>query len=337
MPLINKSQQTLNAQVLRDETVEEANTALRVYGLYKDLIDSALFYDQVAQIGGSGTTTVMSQKAVTDALTALIGGAPNPGNTLGKLYNLITDIGQLVGGWNSSSLPTTGTGPSGEINKGDYWKITGTITIVGVGDLKTGDTLIASVAGASVAADFFALQSNVDQATASIAGLVKLYVNLSASNTDGTVTQAAIVAGLALKQDKASKAPTDITASISGGAVTIACSSNAETEVYLATNSNLNIAWTNLNEGGIIYLRIERTTTGSINVNFNDGINTDCYIFGNSQIIGNGSPLLLAGYVTGSGRNRIQYLMSIECYRDKTVNRLQYAIRYEDSGSIVVV
>jgi hypothetical protein len=206
MPLKNKADQTADAIVLRDATVPEENTALRVYNLVKNLIDSALFYDQVKQITGSSTTDVMSQKAVTDALTALAGGVPPAGDTLAKLYNLIGDIGTLVGSWNSSSLPTTGSDPSGAINKGDYWKINGTITIAGIGDLKSGDTLVASIAGAAVAADFFALQNNVDQATSSVLGLVKLYTNLSASNTDGSVTQAALVTALALLAPLASPA-----------------------------------------------------------------------------------------------------------------------------------
>ncbi len=45
---------------------------------------------------------------------------------------------------------------------------------------------------------------NVDEvvdATASVKGISKLYVNLAASNTDGSVHQSAIVAGLALKEN----------------------------------------------------------------------------------------------------------------------------------------
>ena len=139
------------------------------------------------------------------AVTLLRNGVASPGDTLKKLYDLIIGLGELVGGWNTALLPTTGSGIAGAIDKGDYWRITGTITIAGIGDLKAGDMLIASVTGATVAADFFAVQNNVDLATASVLGLVKLYVDLSASNTDGAPSQSAIVTALGLKQDTSGK------------------------------------------------------------------------------------------------------------------------------------
>lgn len=124
---------------------------------------------------------------------------------IAALESTIADLGVLVGGFDASSgaLPTTGSGESSAIDKGDYWKITVAGTLSGIGQLKVGDVLIASINNASVAADFFALQNNVDQATSSILGLVKLYNDLTAFNTDGTVTQAAIKAAVEAKQNLA--------------------------------------------------------------------------------------------------------------------------------------
>lgn len=71
MGQVIKTVQTTNAQVLRDETVTSANTSLRVYNLIKDLIDSALFYDQVEQVTGVSLTSVMSQNAVSNLIAGL--------------------------------------------------------------------------------------------------------------------------------------------------------------------------------------------------------------------------------------------------------------------------
>lgn len=131
-------------------------------------------------------------------------------------------------------------------------------------------------------------------------------------------------------------APTDITASISAGAVSVNCGGDAITEKNIKTDSNLNINWSNLNEGGVLFIRLERTSTSAININFNGGSNTDCYVFGNTQILGSGSPLVLQGYTSGSGRNRIVYGLSITATHDITANKTVYEIRYDDSSSVVV-
>lgn len=90
------------------------------------------------------------------AIDLLKGSVPVAGDTLEKLYNLIIGIGQLVGNHDASTgLPTTGTGISNAIDKGDFWYITTPGTISGLGDLAIGDVLFAKVNNAAVAADFF--------------------------------------------------------------------------------------------------------------------------------------------------------------------------------------
>jgi hypothetical protein len=155
-----------------------------------------------ADIGlpNADNTSDATKQAAT--LLAIRNGVPSAGDDLQKLYNLIVGMGTFVSGYDASggALPTTGSGASGAIDKGDYWKITVAGTFSGLGPVKAGDSLWATVANASVAADFFVLESNADQATSSTLGLVKLYTDLLASNTDGGVTQAVLVAALATKQ-----------------------------------------------------------------------------------------------------------------------------------------
>lgn len=57
MSLVNKTAQTVNAQVLRDETVISANTNDRVYQLLKDIIDSMVDYQQFVNGTATGTNT----------------------------------------------------------------------------------------------------------------------------------------------------------------------------------------------------------------------------------------------------------------------------------------
>lgn len=57
MSKINKTAHTVNAQVLRDETVISANTNDRVYQLLKDIIDSMTDYQQFVNGTATGTDT----------------------------------------------------------------------------------------------------------------------------------------------------------------------------------------------------------------------------------------------------------------------------------------
>lgn len=128
----------------------------------------------------------------------------------------------------------------------------------------------------------------------------------------------------------------NITAQISGSAVTISCAGRRETEVFLHTNSNLNVSWSGLNEGGIIYLRIERSATNQIQLNFNGSNNADCFMDGSAQQIASGSPLLLSGHNGAVGINRRHYRLSIEAVRDINNNKIIFLIRVSDTGSINV-
>lgn len=147
--------------------------------------------------------------AAAAAIVTLRGGVATAGDTLAKLYTLITAVGRPRGGYDAS----TGVVPGSATNEdGDFWRITVAGTIPGLLSgstvLAPGDLLISSADGSVNANQFFSIQSNVGQADASVLGLVKLYTDLLASNTDGSVTQAALVTALGLKADLASPALT---------------------------------------------------------------------------------------------------------------------------------
>ena len=145
--------------------------------------------DKTGDAGASQLALSEIAGYVNDALKASV---PSAGDTLNKLYNLIVGIGQFAGAHDASGglLPTVGTGALGAIDKSDYWKVSVAGTIAGLGTFKSGDVIYASIAGASIAADFFAVENNQDQATSSVLGLAKLYTDATASNTDGAVNQA---------------------------------------------------------------------------------------------------------------------------------------------------
>lgn len=138
---------------------------------FYDLFASFVHYLQVKQVTGASQSDVMSQKAISDLFTALKDGVPTAGDTLNKLYNLITAMGRPRGGFDASSgaVPS----PTGDNEAGDFWRITVAGTI-GTMVLKAGDVLIASIDDAAVAADFYAIQGNVDQATDTVLGLLQI-------------------------------------------------------------------------------------------------------------------------------------------------------------------
>jgi hypothetical protein len=160
-------------------------------------IAGTAFNGQPDNNGNGFQLFVALQTVIQSYITALKGGVSTSGDTLLKLYNLITAMGRPRGGWDASSNTVPGSASN---EAGDFWRITvaGTLSSLasGGGAVKAGDVLIAISDGATAQSDFYCIQSNVDQATSSVLGLVKLYTDLAASNTDGTATQSAIKTAL---------------------------------------------------------------------------------------------------------------------------------------------
>lgn len=129
-------------------------------------------------------TLAARQVAVTAAINALKDSVPAAGDTLNKLYNLITSMGRPRGAFDASSgaVPT----PTADNEAGDFWRITVGGTI-GTMVLKPGDLLVADIDDAAVVADFYAVQGNVDQASETELGLVELANQTEAETVNGTV------------------------------------------------------------------------------------------------------------------------------------------------------
>lgn len=211
---------------------------------YTDTAISAEVTNRNNAIASSAASTLVSANAYTDsAIATLKGGVPAAGDTLNKLYNLIVGQGQFVGGHDASGglLPTTGSGAGGAIDKGDFWRISVAGTIPGLGVLRAGDVIYASIANASVAADFFAVENNEDQATSTTLGLVKLYTT-TGSNTDGTMDQNSITTALNTKQ-----------ATITGAATTIVSSDLTANRILISNGSGKVAVNAALTPGSILY------------------------------------------------------------------------------------
>lgn len=191
--------------VIKNETILNANSANRIGTMIENLNDSKINHDRKTDAPGTSNDLVATQKGVKDAIDLLKASVPAAGDTLLKLYNLITAMGRPRGGFDASSgaVPT----PTADNEAGDFWRITVAGTI-GTMVLKVGDVLVADIDDAAVAADFYAIQGNVDQATDSVLGLLKLYSDLSALNVDGSITQSAAVKGI--------QKPTPACATVSG-------------------------------------------------------------------------------------------------------------------------
>lgn len=136
--------------------------------------------------------------AITSAVVALLDGVAVAGNTFAKLYSLIQAITGLspaepfsaAGG----AFPTTYAG--GVIKAGRSYRITigGTIGSINQKNFAPEDLLIANVDNpTNNGNDWQGIESNRDLATPLTLGLVKLYQDLLSANTDGAVSQAAIV------------------------------------------------------------------------------------------------------------------------------------------------
>lgn len=260
---------------------------------FYDLFASFVHYLQVKQVSGSSTSDVMSQKAISDLFTALKGGVPSAGDTLNKLYNLIVGVGQLVGDFDASAgaLPTTGTGLSSAIDKGDYWLITVGGTISGLGTLAVGDMLFAKVANATLAADFFYLPfaTLVPDATETVKGKAEISTQAESEDaatnaTVGNVDHTRIMSGRGLRYfwDKVKTLATTFSSSLKakqiagdygvltdGASITWDASSigNAA-QVTLGGNRTLS-AITNPLTGAVYTLRVVQDGTGNRTLAFN--------------------------------------------------------------------
>lgn len=125
---------------------------------------------------------------------------PQDAATKAYVLQALTAVGRPRGGFDASSGAVPA--PTADNEAGDFWRITVAGTI-GTMVLKVGDVLFAAIDDAAVAADFYAVQSNVDLATDTVLGLIKLYGTTSGSATDGAPSQFAVNAAIGgIQQDQ---------------------------------------------------------------------------------------------------------------------------------------
>lgn len=105
-----------------------------------------------------------------------------------EIATKIASMGVLVNDWAGPGYPTVGSGVGGAIQKGDWWRISAVFTL-GTEDLEVGDALFAKVnAPGTTATNWFALQNNVGEATATALGLVRTSTSADLTATNGTNT-----------------------------------------------------------------------------------------------------------------------------------------------------
>lgn len=178
------------------------------------------------------------------------------------LQDLITSLDGSGGPFDHSAsggaLPTTGSAVGGGVKRKDTYKISVAGTISGV-VLQVGDTLIAKVDGASTIANFIVLQNNVDLATSSVLGLIKLVQDLTGgSAADAVLSVAGFLTVLG------NRTYTDQQVLTNGESLTTSLNKLDQSFGYRDTTADLN----SVTQPGVYH--IKRT-----NVHAPAGINTD--------------------------------------------------------------
>jgi hypothetical protein len=105
-----------------------------------------------------------------------------------EIASKIAAMGEFIGDWSTASFPTTGSGPSGAIQKGDWWRISAVVTI-GTIVCEIGDALFARINNPGTnEANWFVLQANVGEATSTALGLVRVSAAADLTATAGSNT-----------------------------------------------------------------------------------------------------------------------------------------------------
>ena len=148
---------------------------------------------------GSGSVTEVSIINDGTLATASASNIPTAGSIKTYVDAKIAGLGNLEGGWSAAvgTFPI-GASPTGGTKLGDYWYVTTAGTVGGV-VFNIGDLIIANkdAASTTLAADWIAVESNRDQASTSILGLVTLATNTEVqTGTDAVkvVTPASLTA-----------------------------------------------------------------------------------------------------------------------------------------------
>lgn len=129
-------------------------------------------------------TGVASEISILDSNTMSGASSSNlatAGSIKAYVDNTVAGLGNLEGGFAAGSSVNFPTGAGGT-KKGDYWYVTSAGTVQGVA-LNIGDVLIANIDNASPtsSSDWTFLESNRDQATETVLGVVRLATQAEAN------------------------------------------------------------------------------------------------------------------------------------------------------------
>jgi hypothetical protein len=146
-----------------------------------------------AGTGVASEITILDSNTMTGASSSNLATA---GSIKAYVDNTVAGLGNLEGGFAAGSAVNFPTA-SGGTKKGDYWYVTSAGTVQGV-TLNIGDVLIANIDNASPtsSSDWTFLESNRDQATESVLGVVRLATQAEANT--GT-NDTAVITPLKLK------------------------------------------------------------------------------------------------------------------------------------------
>ena len=223
----------------------------------------------------------LKQSKITGNLSSSAGADEFAFASVIKAYvdSIVSGLGKFVGDHDASGglLPTTGSGASNAIEKGDSWRISVAGTITGLSPVETlevGDILIAKTDGASVVSNFFSLNVNLDSASTTTAGKVEL-ATTAETEAKSDPTRAVTPSGLATFVRKYSA--NFLIADWTSNAITISAATHG-----LGANKNLIIE---VYEDGTPNIQVEPQKTIADNgdiVITNGGTNFD----GNYVIVG---------------------------------------------------
>jgi hypothetical protein len=170
----------------------------------------------------------------------------------------VASLGYFVGGFAAGSATDFPVAPGGT-NKGDYWRVTSAGTIHGA-VLEVGDVIIANIDNPNVTTttDWTILQTNVTQATETVAGIARLATQAETNTGTNDLT---IVTPL--------KLTTLLDSRVGGYAVTIGNGSATSFALTHGLNTlDVLVQIAEVSTGDTVYADVARTSTAVVTVTF---------------------------------------------------------------------
>jgi hypothetical protein len=217
---------------------------------------------------GGTTFAKLATAATTDSITGNSSVKLTTENAV-KTYvdSAVASLGYFVGGFAAGSASTFPVAPGGT-NKGDYWRVTSAGTIHGA-VLEVGDVIIANIDNPNVTTttDWTILQTNVTQATETVAGIARLATQAETNTGTNDLT---IVTPL--------KLTTLLDARVGGYAVTIGNGSAVSFAITHGLGTLDVVAQiAEVSTGDTVYADVARTSTSVVTVTFAVAPSTNQY------------------------------------------------------------